>query len=50
MDGRIGVFRELPLADRNVSAPGVGHSPFDPKLWTKNDWWLLLNDSTPKAI
>ena len=43
MDGRIGIYRQMPLADKNIMEPGVGHSGLlDPGLWTKRGWWTWL--------
>ncbi len=42
-DGRIGVYRKMDLADRNIKVPGVGHSGLlNPALWRAQQWPVLL--------
>lgn len=46
-DGHFGIVRETPLADRNDSVPGVGHSdllrdPAQHHYWTERNWLDVL--------
>lgn len=42
-DGRLGIYRSMPLATVNILEPGVGHTDLlDPALWTARRWWRLV--------
>jgi len=45
MSGNLGLFRNMKLADRNITVPGVGHSGLlEPSLWTRETWWNYVKE------